>query len=403
MRRKNRIWGSNLTSKPAYARIAESEEKYRRLFEFSEDPMWLISGNKFEICNDAAVRILGYDTQEELASIHPSALSPPIQECGTDSFTKAEEMMAKATLNGYHRFEWLHRKKNGENFPVEVTLTAIPYGGDTAIYCVWRDISERRLAEKDLHEAKASAEAANRTKSKFLALMSHELRTPLNAVIGFSEFLSLQSTGPLLKKQQEIVSNIHRGGSILLNLVDDLLDFAKLENDQIEIDLQRVDVVDALNTAFSIIQNGAENKQVTIHREYTPNIPIWVCTDKLRLIQSVVNMLSNAVKYNETGGNVWLKATLNEEGTSCSISVRDDGFGIKPDQLHCIFEAFNRGNQRYSSIEGTGLGLNVTKRLVAAMGGSINCESTWGEGSSFHIELSTKYPDGTSEISATNP
>jgi len=181
------------------------------------------------------------------------------------------------------------------------------------------------------------------------------------------------------------------------------LDFAKLENDQVEIDLQHVDAVDALNTAFSIIKKDAENKQITIHRAYTPTTPIWVCADKLRLIQSVVNMLSNVVKYNETGGNIWLKATLNEEGLSCNISVRDDGFGIKPDQLDCIFEAFNRGNQRYSSIEGTGLGLNVTKRLVAAMGGSIGCESTWEEGSNFHIELSTKYPDENSETSATNP
>jgi len=354
--------------------------------------MWLILRNKFEICNDAAVRVLGYDTQQELANTHPSALSPPMQACGTDSFTKAEEMMQIATTNGYHRFEWLHRKKNGEDFPVEVTLTAIPYGDEVGIYCVWRDISERKKVENELKEAKAAAEEANHTKSKFLALMSHELRTPLNAVIGFSELLSLQSTGPLVQKQQEIVSNIHRGGSILLNLVNDLLDFAKLESDQIVLDLQRIDLFDAVNTALSIIEKDGKDRHITVHADYDTNMPIWVYADKLRLIQSIVNICTNAVKYNHSGGNIWLEVALSSDQSTCCLSVRDDGFGIKPDQLQCIFEAFNRGNQQKSDIEGTGLGLNVTKRLIEAMRGTVHCSSKWGEGSTFSLELLTQNP-----------
>jgi PAS domain S-box-containing protein len=370
-------------------RLSESEEKYRRLFEFSEDPMWLILNNKFEICNDAAVAVLGYSTQQELASTHPSALSPPHQSCGTDSFAKAEQMMTAALEKGYHRFEWIHRKKDGSDFPVEVTLTAIPYEGDIGIYCVWRDISERKNAEAELKEAKLAADEANLAKSKFLALMSHELRTPLNAVIGFSEFLSMEALGPLAEKQKEVVSNIHRGGSLLLNLVNDLLDFAKLESGQFDIDIGKVDILDAVDVAISMVEKDAASREITIHWDHDPDQPIWVYGDKLRLAQSIVNIFSNAIKYNEVGGNIWIRTSPGEGDVFQTISITDDGCGIDESQFQNIFEAFDRGDQKNSHVEGTGLGLNVTKRLLEAMGGSVTCESSVGIGTTFALHLPT--------------
>lgn len=378
-------------SKNALSHLAESEEKYRRLFEFSEDPMWLILDNKFEICNDAAVSVLGYESQEELANTHPSALSPPIQPDGIDSFTKAEQMMTAALENGYHRFEWTHRKKDGMDFPVEVTLTSIPYDGGTGIYCVWRDISARKAMEEELVEAKAAAEAASLAKSKFLALMSHELRTPLNAVIGFSELLEAEAIGPLDKKQLEIVGNIHQGGTILLNLVNDLLDFTRVESGEFDTCTEKVNIADAITKSIAIVQDLAERRNITIH--WTPEkIKLGPAQgDQLRLVQCIVNLFSNAIKYNQPGGDIWV--SVRDEGDQCAVAVRDNGCGIKPDKIDRIFEAFERGDQSSGTIEGTGLGLNVCKRLLEAMGGSVSVESEWQKGSTFTIRLRSGEPE----------
>jgi len=376
--------------------LPESGGKYRRLFELSEDPMWLIFNNKFEICNDAAVNVLGYESQEELASTHPSALSPPIQPDGIDSFTKAEQMMAAALEKGYHRFEWEHRKKNGEDFPVEVTLTSIPHEDGVGIYCVWRDISARKQVEAELLEAKADADDANLAKSHFLALVGHELRSPLNAVIGFSDFLHSGALGPLNDKQQNSVNCILQGGKLLLNLVSDLLDYAKLESDVLDINLETLDPSETIDTAISFIQKDAEENGVSIHWENTsqkaeqPSL-LYAKGDKLRLLQSILNLLSNAVKYNDAGGNIWISlqeapATASERN-KLTISIKDDGYGIKAKDFAEIFEPFNRGGQKGGNIEGTGLGLNVAKRLLKEMGGDITLESTWGKGTTFYLTL----------------
>lgn len=349
--------------------------------------MWLILSNKFEICNDAAVNVLGYTTQEELTSTHPSALSPPLQADGADSFVKAEQMMRTALDKGYHRFEWTHRKKSGEDFPVEVTLTAIPYEGEIGIYCVWRDVSARKKIEDKLIYASDVAEEANMAKSKFLALMSHELRTPLNAVIGFSELLALQALGPLNEKQTSIVTNIHRGGTLLLNLVNDLLDFAKIESGQFDIDIQTVDPCEIVETAISIVQRDVRFNDINLHWSAETKSLRPIKADKFRAVQSMVNLLSNAIKYNESGGNLWVELLEMEKDGFLTISVEDDGCGIKSEDFENIFIAFNRGNQKHSHIEGTGLGLNVTKRLIEAMKGRVRLESTWGVGSTFLVDL----------------
>jgi len=244
-------------------------------------------------------------------------------------------------------------------------------------------------------EAKAVADEANLAKSRFLAMMSHELRTPLNAVIGFSEFLSLEALGPLNEKQKIAVSNIHKGGTLLLNLVSDLLDFAKVESGEFDICIENISLAEVVDTAITFVEDQAKARLISIH--WTGQIQTadgaalpgkaQATGDKLRLVQSVVNLLSNAIKYNDVGGDIWVTLKDNQASGHWIISVRDNGCGIKPEQLESIFEAFNRGYQKSSHIEGTGLGLNVAKRLLAAMGGEIQVESVVGEGATFHLHL----------------
>ncbi len=213
-------------------RLAESEEKYRLLFETSEDPMWVIIDKNFELCNEAAVKILGYASREELQNTHPSQLSPPEQMDDRPSFEKAEEMMNLALKKGHHRFEWIHRRKNGEDFPVEVTLTRIPFAGEDAIYCVWRDITERKHAEDEAITARNAAMAANQAKSDFLSNMSHELRTPLNAIIGFSEII--KSSKEFQPEFHDYIARIGESGHHLLEIINDILDLSRIEAGKME-------------------------------------------------------------------------------------------------------------------------------------------------------------------------
>jgi PAS domain S-box-containing protein len=364
----------------------ENSEKYRLLFEASDDPMWLIVDQKFENCNDAAVRVLGYSSEKELQSTHPSQLSPEFQPDGQSSFSKAEKLMKKALKKGYHRFEWVHTRKNGKDFPVEVTLTKIPFEGKDAIFCVWRDITERKNLESDLKNAIEVAEQANNAKSNFLSMMSHELRTPLNAVLGFSEMLKTEISGPLNEKQMGIASAIYEGGELLLHLVDDLLNMTRIEQGELKLKIKKNNVANIQINAANIVNSLADSSEITIH--ITPVEPkqSYVFADKVRTEQIIVNLLANAIKYNRKDGNVWLSVELHNEQYIRFI-IKDDGFGIQKKYAGTVFEPFNRGDKTSSGIEGTGLGLPICKRLAEAMNGSCDFNSTYPDGSTFWLDL----------------
>lgn len=363
-----------------------SEERYRLLFETSEDPMWLIVNNQFELCNEAAVATLGYNNQEELASTHPSELSPPTQPDGQDSFTKAEAMMAAVIEEGHHRFEWIHRRKNGEDFPVEVTLTSIPDKAGTAIYCVWRDITERKANEDGLKLAKEEAEKANKAKSDFLSNMSHELRTPLNAVIGFSATLASETFGALNQKQTEFIDHIHEGGALLLLLINDLLDFSRIEAGNVELTITDITLEDLFSATMPLVENLTEKRDSRLQLTDRLDQVGAIRCDRIRTQQVLINLISNAVKYGHDEGNIWIDVGEGDKGFA-RISVRDDGIGIAEEQFEKIFKPFDRAGMAHSGIEGTGAGLAIAKALVDAMGGSIGFESELGAGSTFWIDL----------------
>ena len=347
--------------------------------------MWLIVDKNFEICNDAAVRVLGYSTQSELQSTHPSQLSPEYQDDGQSSFDKAEEMMATALSQGYNRFEWIHTRKNGEDFPVEVTLTKIPFQGKDCIYCVWRDITERKKLESELTEAKQIAEEANNSKSRFLSMMSHELRTPLNAVLGFSEMLTSEINGPLNDKQMSTANSIHNGGELLLHLVEDLLSMAQIEQGELRLNPEACRPSDIQTNVINLVKALAEETTVNLHISDIPLDIDCIYADSIRAEQILLNLLTNAIKYNYPGGNVWI--SLEHNGNNVRFIVKDDGFGISKEHIANVFDPFNRGDQATSGIEGTGLGLPICKKLAMAMNGHCDFKSTRGQGSTFWLDL----------------
>lgn len=348
--------------------LLESEAKYKTLFDKSDDPMWLIIDGRFEVCNESSVKILGYSDKEELKHTHPSALSPEFQADGRPSYEKADEMMSLAIKNGYHRFDWLHMRKNGEIFPVEVSLTRVLTDNKESLFCVWRDISGRKRAEEEIVRARDEAQSASKAKSDFLALMSHELRTPLNAILGYSELLALKIAGPLNEKQDSILKDIHIGADILFSLVTDLLHMTDIERGTLEVTLENHKVSYLLEHAVPLVAPLAEKKNVTVHVNQACGVDAAIVVDEVRMEQILMNLLSNAIKYNRIGSNVWLSAHEKSHGI-IRLSVKDDGEGINPKYKETVFDLFTRAGKESSGVEGTGIGLNIVKSLVRAMNG----------------------------------
>ncbi len=366
--------------------LRESEEKYRRLFELSEDPMWLIVGDNFMLANKAAAQILGYKSTGELINISPSLLSPEYQDDGQLSFIKANEMMIKAYRNGYHRFEWLHTKKNGQNFPVEVTLTRIPYEGAEALFCVWRDITEAKLQQAQLTTAKEEAEKANQAKSDFLSSMSHELRTPMNAVLGFSELLATDIQAPLTEDQLESVEQIIESGKHLLSLIDDVLDLSKIESGNNEVSIETIDTNTLVSQVLLLIQPQAEQNGITLENKVSNNSSFKIRADQKKLKQVLLNLCSNAIKYNSENGMLTISCNEVSEN-KIRFNVSDTGKGVPEELFPNLFEPFDRLDKASSNIQGTGIGLTICKQLVEQMGGAISVFTNPDKGLTFWVEF----------------
>jgi signal transduction histidine kinase/CheY-like chemotaxis protein/HPt (histidine-containing phosphotransfer) domain-containing protein len=263
-----------------------------------------------------------------------------------------------------------------------------------------QEVAERRKAEAGLLQAKNEAEAANRTKSEFLAVMSHEIRTPMNGVLGFTNLLL--DTG-LSSKQREFAQTIRSSASTLLELINDILDFSKMESNRMELEAQPFDPVTCIEEALDLVSAPAIQKGLDLAFECSPGLPAQFLGDVARIRQVLVNFLGNAVKFTEHGSVlVSLSGTpLDATTEPCwelHFQVRDTGIGIASDQISRIFEPFTQldssTSRRYG---GTGLGLAISRRLVEMMGGRIWVESQRGTGSVFHFTISAKPPPGSSQ------
>lgn len=242
---------------------------------------------------------------------------------------------------------------------------------------------EERTA--DLNVSRIEAERANAAKSEFLSRMSHELRTPLNAILGFGQMLEMDSDA-LNETQRENVNEILEAGHHLLNLINEVLDLAKIESGKFELSMEDVAVDDAVQQSLSLISAQAKERQIVINDNVSGN-NYSVRADYTRLKQVLLNLLSNAVKYNSEGGRIILQSEIiDAELKHLRISVIDSGEGLTKDELSRLFTPFDRLKE-FANVEGTGIGLVITKHLVELMNGTIGVESTPNKGSTFWIEL----------------
>ncbi|MGA7395109.1 MAG: ABC transporter substrate-binding protein, partial [Terrimicrobiaceae bacterium] len=371
--------------KQAEDELKASEERFRRLFEDSADAMLLIDDGRFVECNVAAVGMLRMASRHQLLNHQPAELSPPTQADGQPSVEKAKTLMAKALALGSLRFEWLHRRADGEVFPVEVLSTTIEQHGRPLIHTVWRDITERKRAEEEVRAARQKAEEATQAKSDFLANMSHEIRTPMNGILGMVHLCMKTDLAP---KQRDYLSKIDRSARSLLGIINDILDFSKIEAGKLTVEHIGFDLEEVFDNLTSIVGMRAHEKGLEVLFRVGSGTPVHLVGDPLRLQQVLVNLCSNAVKFTKRGEVVVSVSPLRVDGREVELefAVSDTGIGMTTEQQARLFRPFTQADSSTTrKFGGTGLGLSICVRLVELMGGHIRVESEHGKGSTFRF------------------
>jgi PAS domain S-box-containing protein len=382
------------------SKLREAETKYRTLVEqlpsivytaeFGSDGSWRYVSPKIEA-------ILGFSPREWLADpelwfrqLHPEDRDRAL----------AEEARSKESGTPLHsEYRLLTRDGRTLWFRDEAVVVADDAGRPLCLQGVMYDITDRKRAEEEVRslnaeleerviERTAQLEAASQAKSEFLSRMSHELRTPLNAVLGFGQVLEMDDLDP---RQLDSVRHILRGGGRLLELIDELLDIARIESGRISLSLGPVGVKGALQEVLDLVSPIAAELSVVLAP--LPSDDRYVVADRQRLNQILLNLLSNAVKYNREGGSV-IVDWMERSGGRLRISVTDQGTGIAAEDLDRLFTPFERLDADQTGVQGTGLGLALCKHLVEVMAGSIGVESEPGRGTMFFIELPLAEPPG---------
>lgn len=353
-----------------------------RFFSLSSDMFGVFNlDGTFRRVNDAWAEVLGYRSVELVGR-------PFLDLVHADDRERTIAAFERATTDGVTitRFENRYRHQDGSYRWLEWTGRLIP--DEDVHYSAARDVTERRQIELALEQARveaeqarSAAEQASLAKSEFLSRMSHELRTPLNAVLGFGQLLELDE---LTDEQQENVRYILRAGRHLLDLINEVLDLSRIESGQMTISPEPVAVADLVDEVVGLIRPMADARSIAIHAPGS-GCPEHVRADRQRLKQVLLNLMSNAVKYNREGGRLAIDcAPVTSQ--RLRLSVSDTGFGIAADHLDRLFRPFER-LQAGQHIEGTGIGLVLSRGLVEAMGGSIGVTSNVGSGTTFWVEL----------------
>lgn len=368
-------------------KIAEvGMKRYQILTEKARDIILFLDtdGNIIEV-NEAAIKAYGY-TYEEFLKLSIRDLR------AEGSVTKR---LLERSIDEGILYKTLHYRSDKSVFPVEVSSQGAEIEGKPIVISIIRDITEREEAEKALQEAKNAAEIANKTKSEFLANMSHEIRTPLNGIVGMVD-LTLMSD--LDSEQRENLTIVKSCTNQLLTVINDILDFSKMEAGKLNIQKISFDIKDLVEETIKAHSHRAANKGIELNYAFSSTIPQYLIGDPNRVQQILNNLISNAIKFTETG-EVWVKIKRIESTNSLIellFSVEDTGIGISEENLGNIFKSFSQVDGSFTRrFGGTGLGLAISKQLSEIMGGRLWVESKLGLGSKFHFTL--KFDQGVKE------
>lgn len=401
--------------------LADKELKqFKDTLDQTLDCVFMFDADKlnFFYVNEGALQQIGYSF-DELQSMHPYDIKPEVS--GPQFYELIAPLISgeKESLN----FETVHQHKNGKKICVEIFLQYIaPENQSARFVAIVRDVTDRKKAEEEIkelnislesrvkertkelestlllltdeneqrkkaesqfREAKEQAEKASAAKSDFLSRMSHELRTPMNAILGFGQLLELDSK-EFNESQKENIQEILEAGNHLLELINDVLDLTEIEAGKLEISMGKVELNDVVPQCISLMEPIAKTRQIKQIDNLSEKGYI-LHADFTRLKQVFLNLLSNAVKYNIEGGTIILAGEVVDK-KYLRISITDTGEGIKEEDISKLFTSFERLNPKVN-VEGSGIGLNITKHIVELMGGKVGVMSTPDQGSTFWFEL----------------
>jgi len=372
--------------------LRESEERFRKFFEESADASLIIEGDRFVDCNRAALEMLRMRSKADLGVVHPSALSPECQPDGRLSTEKADEMIGIAFRRGSHRFEWLHRRADGEIFPAEVLLTRIEHQGKALLYVVWRDITDRKKADAEIRklneeldarvrERTAELTAANKELEAFSYSVSHDLVAPLRAIDGFSRMIEEDYGGHVDERGKGYIHRIRHGTHRMQQLIDDMLALARVTRDE----MKRVEVsLSALaEQILAELHQAQPQRKVAAHIERD----VRVSADRNLMRIALENLLRNAWKFTSRHAAANITFGVLRTDDKPVYFVRDDGAGFDMQYANKLFGAFQRMH-RVQDFEGTGIGLAIVHRIILRHGGRIWAEAAPDQGATFFFTLS---------------
>jgi PAS domain S-box-containing protein len=379
---------------------AQTERRFRDLLEAAPDAIIEVDRlGRIVVVNLATEKQFGYAREELLGQGIELLVPESLREAHNRHREHYWDRAATRPMGSGIALEG--RRKDGSQFPVEISLSPVVSKDGLRVTAVIRDISERKRTEdrvramqesytKELELRNREVERANQLKSEFLASMSHELRTPLHTVIGFAELLSEEIEGPLNEKQKRFIDHIRKDSLHLLELINDVLDLSKIEAGRLKIHREAFDIAIAVNEVLSSIQPAAAAKSLTVETDVS--VSSAILADRLRFRQILYNLLSNAVKFTPERGKITVEARLRDG--FAELAVTDTGIGIPRGQHEAVFDKFYQVGATTKGVrEGTGLGLAITKALVEEHGGRIWVDSEPGKGSRFTFTIAIGHRD----------
>lgn len=395
------LWLSSLVAeKDKWSRQLQEQQakeliRFKALLESSPEATFIVDRRGVvKMVNDEAISMFGLP-REKIEDHSVEQLLPPDLREKHNLYADAYVKKPKNRRMDATR-QLFALRANGDEFPVEISLSAVTMDDELLVTVSIRDITERLRTEQQLKVALQEAEKATQAKSAFLANTSHEIRTPLNAIIGLTHLLTNEK---LTTTQRLLVDKIYLSGKSLLGIVNDVLDLSKIEADEMTLELLPVELRNFLDEICGVFAIQAEQKQLEFILSLTSDLPDWIEADAVRLQQIIVNLLSNALKFTTIGSinlTAEFKASIVENDQAKSIvrfSVHDTGIGISKDVQSRLFKPFSQADvsttRRYG---GTGLGLSIVSRLVKLMGGDIGVDSAEGKGATFWVDIPFSTP-----------
>jgi PAS domain S-box-containing protein len=372
--------------KAAEAALLDSRARLSAVIDSALDAIVsLDEGGRIVVFNQAAEALYGHRAVDVLGRSMMVLIPPRLRRTSREDLDRMAAIAADRSRDSAARsIRILGLHADGSEIPIDASVAAVTVADGRLMTGVLRDRRERKRIEA-AETARARAEAASRAKSAFLSRMSHELRTPLNAVLGFSQLMELDDDAPLPESQRERLRSIREAGTHLGALIDELLDLTRIESDRFRLERAEVEVAPLVQACLRLVSPSAADAGIALAPFVADARTPRVLGDPVRLRQVLVNLLSNAIKYNRRGGAVRVRAEADDEGAW--IEVADDGVGIAREDQPRLFEPFERLGHEHGEIEGLGIGLALSRRLVELMGGRIEVDSDRGRGSTFRVRL----------------